>query len=117
MLQMTLDRLLVSAAAYGLVVNWSKTVHMQVRHSEDLLSPSGEAIKSVSQAVYLGGLLCNNGLANASLARRLGEAKLSFHELSLVWAHANVLQENPNLQCMRRRKVDVQHRDTVPPTS
>ena len=89
-LQFTLDRLIVRAAMYGLTLNWDKTVHLQVRHAQDIHTPSGTALKTVASAVYLGSLLCADGKTGSSIARRIGEARGSFTALQSVWKHANI---------------------------
>ena len=79
-----------TASRYGLEPNWAKTMHLRVRHTENLQTPSGDNIKTVNQAVYLGALLVATGSASGALARRLGEARGAFVNLCAVWRHANL---------------------------
>ena len=80
-LQSYLHNLIDAAGKYGLTPNWDKTLHLRVGHSEDVLTPAGEQIKVVSQAVYLGSLLTASGSTSSSVGRRIGEAKSSFSSL------------------------------------
>ena len=75
---------------YGLELNWDKTLHMKVRSTEDIITPDGRIIKSVREAVYLGGLVTCDGRASAEVTRRLGEATGIFRALEQVWKHASI---------------------------
>ena len=75
-------------------LNWKKTVVLPVRHEGTLHNkPDGEAVRKVSSAVYLGGLLTNDGNPATELSRRMGEAGASFDALARVWKHANIRRE------------------------
>ena len=75
---------------YGLELNWSKTVQMQVSTASRVTQPNGENIKSVREAVYLGGLLTCDGRAVREITRRIGEASRSFSSLESVWKSGSV---------------------------
>ena len=57
---------------YGLELNWSKTVQMQISTGQRLSRPDGQEISSVREAVYLGGLFTCDGKAGRELSRRVG---------------------------------------------
>ena len=98
LLQLTLNCLINKAALYGLEPNWDKTLHLQIRHNEAILMPSGDAVKPVDSATYLGSLLSADGWTKSSVARRTGEARSVLDKLQTVWRHANIT---------RKRKLDL----------
>ena len=75
---------------YGLELNASKTVMLQVNHSGSIYHESGEAVKVVNEAVYLGGLLTSTADARPEITRRIGEATSIFRKLQQCWNHANI---------------------------
>ena len=75
---------------YGLELNAAKTIMMQVNHNSRICHTSGEAIKIVDEAVYLGGLITSTANARPELTRRLGEARSVFRKLRQCWNHANI---------------------------
>ena len=89
-LQILLDRIVSEGRRYGLELNWDKTLHMKIRSAEDFPTPDGGIIKSVRQAVYLGGLISCDGRAMAEVTRRLGEGGQIFAKLESVWKHASI---------------------------
>ena len=89
-LQALLDRIVSEGQRYGLELNWDKTLHMKIRSAEDFPTPDGGVIKSVRQAVYLGGLISCDGRATAEVTRRLGEGSQIFAKLERVWKHASI---------------------------
>ena len=89
-LQLHLDLLIDEGRRYGLELNMSKTLLMRVRNSGIVRQPSGEPLKCVDEAVYLGGLLSSSGSARSELTRRIGEATGIFNSLRRCWAHANI---------------------------
>ena len=52
--------------------------------------PSVQPIKTVQQAVYLGGLLHSGAESKPEVTRRLGEARRTFKLLHKCWAHAGI---------------------------
>ena len=91
-LQRLLAAVVEEGARYGLELNWSKTVQMQISTQECITIPGGDAIKCVRQAVYLGGLVTCDGRAKSEISRRLGECGRLFDTLHGLWAHASVTQ-------------------------
>ncbi|CAE8620602.1 unnamed protein product [Polarella glacialis] len=89
-LQRHLELIVAEGKAYGMELNWDKTVVMQIRHHGEIKNQDGVILKCVSQAIYLGGLLTSDGSAISELARRLGEAGRCFEQLQSVWKHANI---------------------------
>ena len=83
---------------YGLEISLKKTVALNVQCETVLTQPTGEPVKTVGQAVYLGGLLCSNATASPEVSRRIGEAKGAFEALQKCWSHANI---------SRKRKVEI----------
>ena len=65
---------------------------------ERLVQPSGDPIKSVREAVYLGGLVTCDGKSLPELKRRLGEGRKALDVLSELWAHTGI---------SRRRKIEI----------
>ena len=88
--QAYLHCLIETASKYGLEPNWSKTVHMKVRHSEGIVTPNGVAIETASQAQYLGSLITDSGSSALAVGRRIGEATAVFNNLCDVWKHAGI---------------------------
>ena len=71
---------------------------MQISSPLTVAKPGGGCIKSVREAVYLGGLLTCDGRATREIARRIGEAGRLFDSLVAVWKHAAIT---------RKRKIDI----------
>ena len=92
-LQLHMDTLVDEGQRYGLELNWSKTVAMRINHEGQLVQPSGEPVRFVAQAVYLGGLLSTTTSAKSEVTRRIGEAKGTFKALQRCWSHANVTRQ------------------------
>ena len=90
---------------YGLELNASKTVVIQVSHTSQLYHATGEAIKVVDEAVCLGGLINAKADARPELTRRLGEARSIYKKLQQCWSHANIT---------RKRKVALYRSIVVP---
>ena len=89
-LQNMLNAIIEEGRNYGLELNWGKTVQMQISTNQKVTTPSGSEIKTVRDAVYLGGLLTCDGRASAELCRRLGEASKLFKQLNKLWSHASL---------------------------
>ena len=77
-LQAHMDLVVDEGSRYGLELNWSKTVAMNILHDGTSRQPSGEPVKRVNQAVYLGGLLSVDASVAPEVSRRLGEARGTF---------------------------------------
>ena len=92
-LQMILCLIIREGEKYGLELNWKKTVMMRVRNNGQVYSPDGHELKSVEQAVYLGGLLNTTVNSKPEVTRRIGEAKRVFKLLGKCWSHANITQK------------------------
>ena len=97
-LQLHMDLVIDEGQRYGLEVNFSKTVAMNVNCETQLMQPTGQPVKIVEQAVYLGGMLCANAAASPEVSRRIGEAKGAFEALQKCWSHANIT---------RKRKIEI----------
>ena len=95
---MHMDLVIDEGQRYGLEVNFSKTVAMNVHCETQLTQPTGEPVKTVEQAAYLGGMLCTNAAASPEVSRRIGEAKGAFEALQKCWSHANIT---------RKRKIEI----------
>ena len=89
-LQTYLHALIKTAGLYGLQPNWDKTLHLRLGHEDDVYTPDGSPIKTVSQAVYLGSLLTTTGSSSSSVSRRIGEAMRAFSSLCDVWKQAGI---------------------------
>ena len=85
-----LHHLIEAAGKYGLEPNWSKTLHMQVGHEENILNPSGNVIETATQAQYLGSLLTTTGSSAMAVGKRIGEATGIFNSLCTVWKHTSI---------------------------
>ena len=88
-----MDILVDEGRRYGLELNWSKTVAMRIHNEGQLIQPSGEPVKFVEQAVYLGGLLSTTACAKSEVTRRIGEARGVFKALQRCWSHANISRQ------------------------
>ena len=54
---------------------------LQVNHNGSIYHESGEVVKVVEEAMYLGGLLISTADVRRELTRRLGEAAFTFKQL------------------------------------
>jgi hypothetical protein len=104
-LQTHLNLIVSEGQAYGLELNWDKTVAININNNGSIHGPHGQILKSVQQAVYLGGLIAASGAASPEVTRRLGEARGSFEQLQTVWKHANLTRE---------RKLEIYHACVIP---
>ena len=95
---MHMDLVIDEGQRYGLEINFKKTVAINVHCETELKQPTGELVKTVEQAVYLGGLLCADAAASPEVSRRIGEAKGAFFALQKCWSHANI---------SRHRKIEI----------
>eukprot|EP00959_Pyramimonas_sp_CCMP1952_P379290 7945163-Pyramimonas_sp.AAC.1 len=71
-------------------MNWDKTVQIQVGCADTIRMPTGEPVKNVRDAVYLGGIVSCDGRAKHELSRRIGESANTFKQLQKLWAHAAI---------------------------
>ena len=92
-LQLHMDTLVDEGQRYGLELNWSKTVAMRINNQGQLVQPSGEPVRFVDQAVYLGGLFSTTTCAKPEVIWRIGEAKGTFRALQRCWSHANISRQ------------------------
>ena len=97
-LQQLLEAIVEEGLKYGLELNWEKTLQMQISTASFVLRPDGQPIKSVREAIYLGGVLACDGRTNRELCRRLGEGTRSLEALAQVWSHSGI---------SRRRKIRI----------
>ena len=68
-LQQLLEAIVEEGLKYGLELNWEKTLQMQISTASFVLRPDGQPIKSVREAIYLGGVLACDGRTNRELCR------------------------------------------------
>ena len=85
-----MNAIVQEGAIYGLEINWSKTVQIQVCKQYVINRPDGNPIVQVREAVYLGGLVTCDGKAGRELVRRLGEGRRVFDGLEKIWSHAGI---------------------------
>ena len=88
-LQSMLNAIVDEGAKYGLELNWGKTLQMQINTNSRIFQPDGGEIKTVRDAIYLGGLITCDARTGAELSRRLGEAAGLFKSLSKIWSHSS----------------------------
>ena len=89
-LQRMLAAIVEEGRKYGLELNWEKTVQIQISTDRAITSPSGEHIKAVRDAIYLGGLISCDGKVATELNRRLGEANRIFKQLHRIWSRTSI---------------------------
>ena len=63
---------------------------MKVNNSGTVMQPSGEEMKKVQHAVYLGGLLNKRAEAKPEITKQMGQATGVFDSLKRCWGHANI---------------------------
>ena len=90
---------------YGLELNASKTVMMQIYHTASIYHTDGGKVKVVEEAVYLGGHIISTANARPELTRRIGEARWVFKKLQQCWSHANIA---------RKRKIELHQAIILP---
>ena len=89
-LQAILGAIVDEGRRYGLELNMDKTLQIQVSTAHAVCGPNGELIKSVRQAIYLGGCISCDGRAGAEITRRIGEGHKMFESLRMLWEHGAV---------------------------
>ena len=89
-MQQLMNAIVHEGAIYGLEINWSKTVQIQVCTQYVINRPDGNPIVQVREAVYFGGLVTCDGKAGRELVRRLGEGRRVFDGLEKIWSHAGI---------------------------
>ena len=89
-LQVVFHTLLEKAKCFGLQPNMDKTLHLQVRHSAEILDPWGAAVKTTAKAKYLGGILSADGTCTSAVVSRLGEGRSVFQNLLAIWKHSTL---------------------------
>ena len=97
-LQRKLEVVVDEGRRYGLELNWKKALAMRIHNASEITTPSGECVRTVETAVYLGGLLSSTAEAKPEVTRRIGEAMGGFKAIAQCWSHANI---------PRSRKVDI----------
>eukprot|EP00959_Pyramimonas_sp_CCMP1952_P355596 7447896-Pyramimonas_sp.AAC.1 len=75
---------------YGLELNWEKTVHMRISTDGAITSRSGEHIKAVRDAMYLGSFVSCDGEVATDLSRRLRETSRIFKHMHRIWSRTSV---------------------------
>jgi len=63
---------------------------MQISSQGKVSDPGGQEVKTVREAVYLGGLITCDGKATAEISRRLGESRGLFKNIRSVCNHAAI---------------------------
>jgi hypothetical protein len=89
-LHVMLEAIILEGQKYGMEMNWDKTVQIQVGCADTIRMPTGEPVKNVRDAVYLGGIVSCDGRAKHELSRRIGESTNTFKQLQKLWAHAAI---------------------------
>ena len=89
-MQRLVNAIVQEGAPYGLEINWSKTVQIQVSTQQQIGRPDGGPIACAREGVYLGGMLTCDGRARRELVRRLGEGRRAFDGLCKLWSHAGI---------------------------
>ena len=89
-MQRLVNAVVQEGAPYGLEINWSKTIQIQVSTQQHIGRPDGGPIACVREGIYLGGMLTCDGKARRELVRRLGEGRRAFDGLCKVWSHAGI---------------------------
>ena len=89
-LQVILDAIVAAGREYGLELNWAKTLQIQISTANRVIRPDGAEIRSVREAVYLGGMIACDERASNELSRWLGEGRRVFNDLEAVWTHASL---------------------------
>ena len=63
---------------------------MRINTPASVTQPSGATVKSVREAIYLGGLVSCDGRAGLEISRRLWESGRLFDKLHALWKHSSV---------------------------
>eukprot|EP00959_Pyramimonas_sp_CCMP1952_P097241 2032654-Pyramimonas_sp.AAC.1 len=63
---------------------------MQVPTDKNIMRPDGGDIKTVQDAVYLGGLVSCDGRVATELSSRLGTASRTFKQLDTLWTTSSL---------------------------
>ena len=89
-LQAMLNAIVEEGRKYGLELNWGKTIQMKISTCTKVTRPDGSDIKTMRDAVYLGGLVTCDGKATTEVSRRLGEAAKTFKQLDKRWSRSSL---------------------------
>jgi endonuclease/exonuclease/phosphatase family metal-dependent hydrolase len=81
-----------SAGKVGLRVNIRKTEVMRIGQEKEpkVITVGGEKLREVTQFVYLGSTIKNNGSTETEIKTRIGKAAAAFNTLHKVWKNANI---------------------------
>eukprot|EP00959_Pyramimonas_sp_CCMP1952_P102374 2141622-Pyramimonas_sp.AAC.1 len=85
-----INTIVAEGRKYGLELNWSKTLHMQIYTNCTVERPDGGPIATVREAIYFGGMITCDARASPELTRRLGETQRIFKQLAKIWGHTCV---------------------------
>ena len=80
-----MHRLIRTTKGFGLEPNWAKTLHMPIRHNQDVRRPDGNRIATTTQTNNLGSVLTADGSAKAAVIARVADAHGTFNTLHAVW--------------------------------
>eukprot|EP00959_Pyramimonas_sp_CCMP1952_P398826 8357224-Pyramimonas_sp.AAC.1 len=89
-MQNMLNAIVAESRKYGLELNWSKTLQMQMCTNCTVERPDGGPIATIREAIYLGGMITCDARASPELTRRSGEAQRIFKQLAKIWGHTSV---------------------------
>ena len=96
-LQELTDRVNMTSARYGLLINKQKTKTMTIGRTGNeqqlKILLGGDELEQVKEFVYLGGLISQDGSCTADVKRRIGLASAVFGKLNRLWKskkHNNV---------------------------
>ena len=78
---------------YGLQLNWDKIVLLRIRGQDPILDDSEKDMPIKDEAIYLGGLISADGSCSKEINRRIGEAKVAFQNMIMLWNHANLTRK------------------------
>lgn len=91
-LQELTDRVQDSSKRFGLRINVEKTKTMTIGKLHERLEVKleGEKLEQVTEFVYLGGLIEENGKCTKDIKRRIGLASATFGRLNKMWKSQNI---------------------------
>ena len=94
-LQLITERVNQESQRLGLKINVAKTKAMAVGKGKENLKITVESkeVEQVSEFVYLGGLVTEDGTCKADIKRRIGLTHVAFNKLQKIWNNKNLSQD------------------------
>src|SRR6218665_1759294 len=94
-LQELTDELHSSSQRFGLKINVEKTKTMTIGKQQKTveIKTEGETLEQVTEFVYLGGVITEDGRCTNDIKRRIGLASAMFGTMNKLWRSSNITKQ------------------------